>query len=167
MSCGRAVRPAGGVFAKVSRMNRSKCRGVDVCGGETGGFANMRGECTVAYERLNGRQCGMCPRNGMSHTPHGPELVPPLFTFIHQRVCSPLSLNSHVFPKHIKPRSVLSLSSSPRPSCLLFQPLPQSPPHHPPLRTTFVTSFPLAHLLLRRIRRASASASSRLTLHNT
>lgn len=48
MSCGRAVRPAAGVFVKFSRMNRSRGRGVGVCGGETGGFAIMRGECTIA-----------------------------------------------------------------------------------------------------------------------
>jgi hypothetical protein len=48
MSCGRAVRPAEGVFAKFSRMNRSMGRGLDACGGGTGGFARKRGECTVA-----------------------------------------------------------------------------------------------------------------------
>ena len=65
MSCGRAVRPAEGVFSKVSRINRSKGRG----DGGIGGFANMRGECTVAYKRLSRSECGMCPpRSAMSHT---------------------------------------------------------------------------------------------------
>ena len=90
-----------------------------------------------------------------------------LVHFYPPTICSPLSLSSHhhVLPKHLKPRSVLSLSSPPPPSCLPFQPLPQLPPHRPPLRMTFVTSLPLGHLLPRRIQ--CASASSRLTLHNT
>jgi hypothetical protein len=48
MSCGRAVRPAEGVFAKFSRIKRSMGGGLDGCGGGTGGFARKRGECTVA-----------------------------------------------------------------------------------------------------------------------
>ena len=62
MSCGRAVRPVEGVFAKVSRIKRSKGRGY---GGEIGDLASVSGECTVAYKRL---ASGMCPRSAMSHT---------------------------------------------------------------------------------------------------
>ena len=42
------MRPANVVFAKISRMNPSMGRGLDGCGGGTGGFARKRGECTVA-----------------------------------------------------------------------------------------------------------------------
>ena len=65
MSCGRAVRPVEGVFAKVSRIKRSKGRGY---GGEIGGLASVSGECTVAYKRLTRMESGMCPRSAMSHT---------------------------------------------------------------------------------------------------
>ena len=58
MSCGRAVRPAEGVFAKFSRMKRSMGRGLDACGGGTGAFARMRGERTVAKVRQGASASG-------------------------------------------------------------------------------------------------------------
>ncbi len=164
MSCGRAVRPAEGVFAKFSRMKRSMGRGLAVCGGGAGGFARMSGECTVA----KGRQCGMGLRSGMSRVSHGPELAPPLFTLIHQqatkllfrpRLKCPPQPQARVRSFSIPPSSTLMSSFSASPSIITSQP---SSPHD--LRHVIPTGALTPQKDAVRERKLSAHASQHLGL---
>ncbi len=99
------------------------------------------------------------------HVRHGPDLAPPLFTFIHQ-LHQAFSLISNVLPKLLLPTSVLSFFLLSSETLIFrFQPLPQSTRHCLPPRMTFVTSFPLERSLLRKM--LCVSAKSQLMLHNT